>query len=131
MIVYGTYFKKFNYIESRLFTIGLGVYALSNFTTFLYAVSNRSLEIASVFVMAAIVMYIKRNYYSDNKYSFLSKGQPALLSSLVILLLPFFLFKFMMIIQFVSIYALGFPFFAWFGDETNMTIREALGHLLM
>lgn len=131
MIVYGTYFNKFNFIESKLFTMGLGTYVFSNVTTFLFAVSNRSLLIATVFVMAAMVMYIKRSFYSENQFNYLSTGQPAMISALVILLLPFFLFKFMMIIQFVSIYALGFPFFAWFGDETNMTIREALGHLLM
>ena len=56
LLLTGVYFRSMNRFQKTLFSIGLLTLTLSNMTWYLYAVSNRSWIIGSVFILAAYLM---------------------------------------------------------------------------
>ena len=65
LILGGVYFREMTMIESQLFSIGILTLALSNFSNFLSALAARSSLIGSVFILAALILLIKRGYFSN------------------------------------------------------------------
>ncbi|MCH8567419.1 MAG: hypothetical protein LAT67_04120 [Balneolales bacterium] len=126
MIVSGRYFKKFNSTESKLFSIGLLMQSFSNITPFLYAVSNRTAGIAIIFLLAAVSLNIKRSHYGI-KNSNLNGFEITILTLCAICLSYFFLYRFAVIIQWLSAYFFFFPAIPILFEDANMTVREFLG----
>ena len=126
LILSQSYFTRFTSIESKLFGIGLTSYSLSNFIPFLYAVSNRSAGIALIFLMAAIALYVKRTHLSYDKHKFKSLESKFILF-FGVLLSYFFLYRFAVIIQWLSAYFFAFPIIPILFGDANMTVREFLG----
>lgn len=126
IILYGTYFKKFNYVESKLFSIGISTLVFSNITAFLYALSNRSSLIAFVFIFSSITLFLDRTYLDKYNNQF-KKSQSILLLILGLCLSTLFLLKAAEIIQWMSAYFIGIPFIPILFEDSNMTIREFLG----
>lgn len=126
MIIYGNYFRQFNSIEAKLFSIGIVMQSYSNVTAFLYALSNRSAFIAIIFITASITLYLSRTYYGKSNHSLYS-GQRFLILLFATFLLTFFLFKTAEIIQWMSAYFVGLPIVPILYEDANMTVRQFLG----
>ena len=129
MIGYGNYFSKFNAIESKLFSIGLASQAFSNVTSFLFAVSNRSAEIAVVFICASLVLYFQRTYF-DNGHNELAFTQRKLVQLFSILLSTIFLYKIAAMIQWLNVFTFGLPFLAFLFEDLNITVRDFLAPII-
>lgn len=123
------FYKKMNYVEVHLFSIGILTKALSNLTWFLTAVSNRSGLIAGIFILASIVLFLIR--INNLKLSFERyKLYNSLMSICFLLFIPFIVYKIADMIYFISVYILAFPFIPWFTNTMNYSIRELLGFFL-
>ena len=125
----GTYKTKMNMLESSLFSIGLLTKVLANSFWFLYAVANRADLVATVFILASLLLLWQRYFYTGEKPPF-SGFQQALLSLALIALLPFLLLKTAQMIRFTSIFIFAFPFIPWFSEDFQISIREFLGYFL-
>lgn len=121
--------NNMTYLESNLFSIGLLTGALSNSSWFIASMANRSATLFGIFILATVVLLLKRNYFKVlsrreifwQKFSF---------SLALILLIPFAIFQVITIIYFTSFYILIFPFMPWISNETNYSIREVIDILL-
>lgn len=125
----GDYLNRMNSLESLLFSAGLASKVLSNSTWFLFALSNRSGEIADLFILAAIVIYWQRHYAAGRAL----KMQPFLqlvLYAAVLFILPVFVYYLSNTIEYLSAYILFLPEIAWFNEELRITIRGLIGELL-
>jgi hypothetical protein len=129
LILSKSYFSKFTVIESKLFSIGITSYSLSNLIPFLSALSFRSAAISLIFLMATIVLYVKRTHLSYDKNEY-KNFEYKLLLLFGLLLSYFFLYRFAVIIQWLSAYFFAFPIIPIFFEDANMTIREFLGPVI-
>ncbi|HET8804255.1 MAG TPA: EpsG family protein [Aequorivita sp.] len=129
MIIFGLYSKKMNFLEARLFSIGILTIAFSNFMWMLFAVANRSGLIGMLFVIAALLLLWQRGHL-DHAYFGKAKLMHQLIGLSLILLIPFIVYKIADLIYYVSIYVFAFPFIPWFTDGLNYSIREFIGFLI-
>jgi hypothetical protein len=128
LILSGAYFRDMTSLEASLFSVGLLTKALANASWFLYALANRSVLLAGVFILAALLLMWQRGYFARPGRG--SVTQKMGLNVALLLFLPFFVFRFADLIYFVSIFMFFGPFVPWISAEANMSIREALGLLL-
>src|SRR5690606_39098131 len=99
--------NNMNYLETRLFSIGILTKALSNMTWFLFAVSTRSAVIAGIFILAATVLFLIRTYelkFTIKRY----RSIHSLTSMSFLLFIPFIVYKIADMIYYISIYMLAF-----------------------
>lgn len=129
LIIGGIYFKGMNYLETSLFSIGILNITLSNFSTFIFALHNRSLAIGSIFIMATLVLLLKRNFFNQNNIKHPHLFQFLLIIS-AILYIPFIIFKIADLIYYISFFMIALPFLPWIVEDINLSIREFLGLFL-
>jgi len=125
----GDYLRRMNSLEGLLFSAGLASKVLSNTSWFLYAVSNRSGAIASLFILAAIVIYWQR-YYMAGKKLIVHPLLRSVLYLSVFLILPGFFYYLSNTIEYLSAYILFLPELAWVSEDIKITIRGLLGIIL-
>ena len=128
-IIFGTYTKYMNIVESCLFSAGLLTKVLSNSTWFLYALTNRSDTIAIIFIMAALLLFWQRYYMNDIKLP-IGKIHYSILAVCGFILAPYIIFKTAELIQVVNIFMFFAPFIPWFSEDFQISIREFLGYFL-
>lgn len=129
LILGGVYFKGMNNLETSLFSIGILTKALANLTVFMLALHNRAGLIASVFILATLVLLLKRNFFNQNNIKHPHLFQFLLIIS-VILYIPFIIYKIADLIYFISFFMIALPFIPWFFKDLNLSIREFLGLFL-
>ena len=129
VVLSGIYMNVMNACQKRIFSIGILTLAFSNATWFLYAVHNRSLVIANVFLLAGFLMT-----RLDPASVAAFRGTPMYykvgLYVSIALYVPLIIFNLSMTVDWMSIYMFGFPFFVWFDPDVNMSIKEFLRTLL-
>lgn len=128
MLLFGTYFRHMNFVESSLFSIGLLTKVLSNSTWFLTALNNRSAIVAGLFLLAPVLLLWQRGYFNQDQPRI--KTQRIVLNFGLLLLVPFMVYRVADLIYFVSVYIFAAPFIPWLDSALNMSIRETIGILL-
>ena len=128
LILSGAYFREMTPLESRLFSIGLLTKALANSTWFLFAVANRSVLMAGVFILATLLLMWQRGYFAQPRGR--TVYQKLALNVAMLLFVPFIIFRMADLIYFVSVFILMLPFVPWFDSSLNISIRQALGELV-
>ncbi|MCB0633700.1 MAG: hypothetical protein R2824_00185 [Saprospiraceae bacterium] len=128
-ILNGAFLTDMNRLEEKLFSMGLLSKVLSNTTWFIFALSNRSEIISSLFILGAIVIYWQRKQRLQQtlKMGFLPR---TMLTISVLLIIPVFFFYISNTLEFTSVYILAFPSMAWIDESLRLTMREFLGFFL-
>jgi hypothetical protein len=129
LLASGFYFSRMTRYQRRIFSIGLLTLAFSNMTWFLFAVHNRSLEIATIFLLAAFLMTrldprTRRNFLNLPGYY---KGG---LHLTLLLFFPLLIFKLSVTSERFGFLSLIFPFLAVLFPEANISFKEAINALL-
>jgi len=127
LIFSGIYFNDMNTMESKLFSIGILTRTLSNFSTFIFALSARSALVSSVFIIAAFILLLKRGYFNREKISFIYQ---ILFFISALLYIPYLVFKIAYLIDYISVFMLMFPFLPWIFNDINISIKGFLGKFL-
>ena len=129
MVGSGIYLRGMSSYQKRIFSIGVLTLAFSNLTWFLYAIHNRTLTIAIVFLLAG---YLVARLDPKTKSKF--KGLPPLyqwgLHGSLLLLVPVIMFTLSVTLDRLSVFMLGMPFVAWFWPDENMSMKAFLNMLL-
>lgn len=129
LLACGMYLKWMTRYQKRIFSIGLLTLAFSNATWFLFAVHNRSLTIAMVFILAAFLM-TRLDPRTRDRF----RGLPAYyrwgVHLSLLLFAPLIMFAMSMVLEQYGFYSLGAPFMALLAPETNMDFKEAIKFLL-
>ena len=129
LIFSGIYFNGMNTLESKLFSIGILTKTLSNFSTFIFALSARSALIGSIFIIAAFLLLLKRGYFNKEKINYFYIYQTLFFIS-AILYVPYLVYKIADLISFISVFMLMFPFIPWIFNDINISIRGFIGQFL-
>ncbi len=129
LIVCGVYVKHMTAYQRRIFSIGVLTLAFSNLTWFLFAIHNRTLTIAIVFILAGYLMT-----RLDPRTSHLFRGLPPYyqwgLHLSLLLFVPLIMFHVSYAMDRVSLFAIIGPFFPWIEPEINISLKEAANWLL-
>ncbi len=129
LIATGVYRTGMNPYQRRILSIGIATLAFSNMTWFLFAVHNRTLIIANLFILAAFLM---ARY--DPKTSPRFKGLPPYyqwgLHLAVLLYIPAILFNVSLSLDRLSAFMFAIPLLVFFDPELNMAMKEFLNILL-
>ena len=129
LLLSGVYFRGMTAYQRRILSIGIVTLAFSNLTWFLFAVHNRSLTVATVFILAA---YLMARLDPQTKELFV--GLPAYyklgLHLSLALFFPLMLFQVSVVLDQVSLFLLAFPFLVWMSPEANMSLKAGLNILL-
>lgn len=135
-IVFGTYFRSFNALESSLFSTGLLMKAFSNTLWYISAIHHRTNVIASLFILGAVLLFLQRYYFSKKSLPF-TKVQQVLLWIAMILLFPaIFIFRAAQFTNYASAFLVIFPFIPWINGNFNfalskvLPIREIIGYFI-
>ena len=130
LLASGIYFSVMDYRQKSLFSVGLLTLALSNATWFLFALSNRSWLIGSVFILAAFIMArTNPSTYPD----LIARAPPYYkwgVNLSLLMFFPFFLYNLSIIIDYPSVFMFVAPFLVWLEPEMNMSIKYVLQVLL-
>lgn len=128
LILTRAYLNKMTYLEKSLFSVGLLTIALSNSSWFIYALSNRSGIVGSVFILCTLMLMWQRGYF--NRKSFLTKKlELRFLQLAFAVAIPFLIYRLASMIYYWSVYLLFVPFVPWFNEDLNVSIRQAIGNL--
>jgi len=130
LLASGIYLARMSYRQKTLFSIGLLTLTLSNATWYIFALSNRSWIIGSIFILAAFILA-----RTDPKVgpAIVSRAPPYYkwgthLS--LMLLFPYFLFNLSILLDFPSVFMFVAPFIVWVEPDMNMSIKYVLQVLL-
>lgn len=129
LVIGGIYFIGMDKLESNLFSVGLLSFALSNFMEFIFAIHNRLALIGIVFIIATLVLLLKRNYFNEKQQG-VNFIYHLLFSISILLYIPFIIYKIANLIYFISVFVFALPFIPWINSEYNFSIREFLGWLI-
>lgn len=122
-IFFLVYRKNMNYLESNLFSIGLLTIALSNSSWFIASLANRSATIAGIFILASVVLLLKRGHINEIGFK-KAKWLKLCFTISFVFFIPFIFYQIASMIYFISFYMLLFPFIPWFTSDINYSIRE-------
>lgn len=125
----GVYFRSMNRVQRTLFSVGLLTITISNMTWYLYAVSNRSWIIGCVFLLAAYLM-ARQDPETSRRLPVRSTTYRAGLHISLLLFVPYFTYNLSTILDFPSLFMLGFPIVPILSPELNMSLKEGLRALL-
>lgn len=129
LIASGIYVRNMTPFQRRIFSVGVLTLAFSNLTWFLYAVHNRTLTIAMVFILAGFLMA-----RLDPKTARHFRGLPPYyqwgLHLSLLLFAPLMMFQLSILLDRMSLFFLGMPFMVWLSPELNMSMKEVLRWLL-
>jgi len=108
-----------------LVSLGIGIYAFSNFLEFSPSIQGRAKMIASVFILAAAIhlqLTLKKYNWSRKRINYLNKG----LSLFLIFSIPMFLFQVSYLFENFSLFSVFLPQVSWFLGEDDFSIRTAI-----
>lgn len=129
LIFSGVYLRGMSQYHSRILSVGIVTLAFSNLTWFLFAVHNRTLTIAIIFILAG---YLMARLHPTTARSF--RGLPPQyqlgLHLSLLLFVPLMMFTVSFLLDRMSIMFLGMPFLAWFYPDLQMSVKEGLNYLL-
>ena len=129
LLLTGVYFSVMDRFQKTLFSIGLLTITLSNATWYLYAVSNRSWIVGTVFLLAAFLMARQDPTTSarlPNSSLFYNIGLRLSLA----LFVPYLAYNLSILLDFPSVFLFSMPFMVWVFPEMNISIKEALRYLV-
>ena len=129
LLLSGIYIRKMSAYQRRIFSVGILTLALSNATWFLYAVHNRSLIVAMVFLLAGFLIARldpKTKRYFENLHGFYKWG----LHLSIAFFIPLIVFNVSMTLDWMSVFIFGLPFIVWWDPELNMSVKELLNALI-
>lgn len=129
LLANGFYLKRMTLYQKKIFSIGLLTLAFSNMTWFLYAVHNRSLEIAVVLLLAAFLM----TRFDPRSREYFRRVTPYYQWGITLTLLLFFpvlLWKVSVILDRFGIFSVAAPMLALVFPEANMSLKEVINFLL-
>lgn len=129
LLVTGVYFSVMTRFQKTIFSIGLLTITLSNVTWYLSAVSNRSWIVGATFLLAAFLL-VRTDPVTRPR---LPIGKPAYklgLNVSVVLFLPYFLYNLSVLLDYPSVFMLGFAFVPWVFPDLNMSMKEGLQFLM-
>ena len=129
LLLTGVYFRSMNRLQKTLFSVGLLTITLSNMTWYLYAVSNRSWLIGCVFIIAAYLM-TRQDPITYRRLPNQSAAYIVGLHISLLLFVPYFAYNLSTILDYPSVFMLGFPFVPILSPEQNMSLKEGLRALL-
>ncbi len=125
----GIYSRGMSTYHRRIFSVGVLTLAFSNSTWFLFAVHNRSLTIASVFILAGFLMARFQPATAKNFRGLPPYYQWGLHLSFL-LWFPLLLFNISVTFDRLSLFTFFAPFLVVIDPELNMSVKEALNVLL-
>jgi hypothetical protein len=129
LLACGMYLKWMTRYQKRIFSIGLLTLAFSNATWFLFAVHNRSLTIAMVFILAAFLM-TRLDPRTRDRFQGLPGYYKWGLHLSLLLFAPLIMFLASMVIERYGFYSLGAPFMALVEPGSNVDFKQAIRFLL-
>ena len=98
-------------------------------TWYLYAVSVRSWIIGCVFILAAYLM-ARQDPITSRRLPNQSTAYKAGLHISLLLFVPYFAYNFSTILDYPSVFMLGFPLAPILSPELNMSLKEGLKVLI-
>jgi predicted secreted protein len=116
--------RGFGTIENTLFTYGLAQASFSNFFASLYSVHSRGWHVASIFIIALMVIFLSKQNLKISGSNFLKIGLPLLIFTL--LLTPYLLLKISMFINISSIFIIFLPIISWLQPEIGISIKDVI-----
>ena len=116
--------KRFGNIENTLFSLGIALATFANFTSYIYALHNRTWHIASIFILALMVVFLSKQNLKQIRFSFLKIRLPLFL--FFIALIPYFLLKVSMFINLSSAFVLILPVFSWINSDLGISIKDVI-----
>lgn len=130
LLLAGIYQAVMTKYQQRIFSIGLLTMTMSNSVWFLYALSNRTAVIGTMFILAA---YIMSRLDPNTAPAFKRSPQYYRWGIHLSLLLyfPFCLWALSTFLDFPSFFNFILPFYVWFDPEANLSVKEALRWLFL
>lgn len=129
LIATGLYQTGMTPYQRRILSIGIATLAFSNLTWFLFAVHNRTLIIANLFILAAFLM---ARY--DPKTAPRFRGLPPYyqwgLHLAVLLYIPVIMFNVSVSFDRLSAFMFAVPMLVFFDPELNTSMKDFLNFLL-
>ena len=129
LLACGIYHKTMTRYQARIFSIGLLTLSLSNATWFLFAVHNRALNVAMIFILAAFLM-ARLDPRTRDKF----RGLPAYykwgVHLSLLLFAPLMAWVMSVLLERYGFYSLGAPFMALVEPDSNVDFKEAIRWLL-
>ena len=129
LIASGIYFRVMTLYQKRIFSSGILMLAFSNSTWFLFAVHNRTLTIAMVFILAAFLM-TRFHPRTSRRFTGLPPYYQWGMNLSLLLYAPLILFILSLTLDRLSVFMLGMPFIVWIDPEMNISLKVALNTLL-
>ncbi len=125
LLLAGVYFRSMNSLQKSIFSIGLLTITLSNITWYLFAVSVRSWIIGCVFILAAYLM-ARQDPKTSLRLPYQNATYKAGLHISLLLFAPYFAYNLSTILDYPSVFMLGFPLAPILSPELNMSLKEGL-----
>ena len=129
LLASGAYLRFMTPYQRSIFSVGILTLALSNMTWFLYAMHNRTLTIAIVFILAAFLL-ARLDPETKKHFHGLPPWYQWGLHLSLLLFVPLMMFQVSLLIERMSVFVFGFPFVVWVFPELNISVKEALQMLL-
>lgn len=129
LLACGMYLKWMTRYQKRIFSIGLLTLAFSNATWFLFAVHNRSLTIAMVFILAAFLM-ARLDPRTRGRFRGLPGYYKWGVHLSLLIFAPMMMFSVSVVLERYGIYSLGAPFMALVEPDSNIDFKQAIRFLL-
>lgn len=120
--------RGFGEIENALFSYGLAGASFANFLSFNFAIYARDWTMASVFILALLLIFLSKQNLNNIRFSSLKVKLPLFILS--VLLFPYVLFLLSANLDFTSFYTLFLPVTMWFNFDMGLSIRGFLGLLI-
>ena len=119
----------FGKLENTLFSYGLATASLANFFTQIFAVHNRAWQIAGVFILTLLVVFLSKNDLRNIRFSFLKVRLPLTIFFLAIT--PYFLYLISLNLAYTSPYIFLLPQAHWINpEEAGLSLRQFIGLFL-
>jgi hypothetical protein len=125
----GIYLRNMSPYQRRIFSVGVLMLAFSNLTWFLYAVHNRTLLIATVFILAGYLM-ARLDPETAPRFRGLPPYYQWGLHLSLLFFFPLMLFNLSMLSERLNIWLFAAPFVSWFFPEADISIKELLRWIL-
>lgn len=125
----GVYEQKMNGYQQRIFSVGVLTLAFSNMTWFVFAIHNRTLTIAMIFLLAGFLL-ARLDPENTQKFRRLPPYYQWGLHLALVLWIPLILFNVSVSFDRMSAFALVLPFLVWLDPELNIALKEVLNVLL-
>lgn len=125
----GLYGRVMTPLQRQIFSVGVLTLAFSNMTWFLYAMHNRTLTIASIFILAGFLM-ARLHPQTGSNFRNLPPYYQWGLHLALLFWLPLLLFNISVTLDRMSVFALFAPFVVFIDPDLNMPVKAFLNLLL-